>query len=107
MSFTSRYILPDPVAEPGLIESMLKELEGKYEFAEPDQTAEKDIRRIHTQFHIEPIKRENLIHEIACLATGGIIKAAQVAVESKPSFGLIKNTVSSCKQGSLLGILLL
>ena len=61
MSFTSRYILPDPAAESGLIEFILKELEGKYEFAEPDQAAEKDIRRVQTQFHFEPIKRESLI----------------------------------------------
>jgi len=80
----------DPAASPGRIESILKELQGKYEFIRPEPATESDLRRVHTQFHIESIKKDRRLHEIACLAAGGAIEAAQIAVEGEVSFGLIR-----------------
>ena len=80
----------DPAASPGRIEAILRELEGEYEFVEPGLALEGDLRKVHTQFHIESIKRDHRLYEVACLAAGGAIKAAQIAMEGEASFGLIR-----------------
>lgn len=80
----------DPAASAGRIEAILRELEGKYDFVEPGLALEDDLRKVHTQSHIESIKRNPHLYEIACLAAGGAIKAAQIATEGEPSFGLIR-----------------
>ncbi|MBM3142951.1 MAG: histone deacetylase family protein [Chloroflexi bacterium] len=80
----------DPAASPGRIEAILKELEGEYDFVKPQAASEGDLRRVHTQNHIESIKRDKHLYDIACLAAGGAIKAAQIAMEGEPSLGLIR-----------------
>jgi len=80
----------DPAASPGRMEAILKDLQGYYDFVEPQTASEDDLRRVHTQYHIESIKRDKHLYEIACLAAGGAIKAAQIAMEGDPSFGLIR-----------------
>jgi len=80
----------DPAASPGRIEAVLKELEGKYDFVEPQAASENDLRRVHTDNHIQSIKRDKHLYEVACLAAGGAIKAAQIAMEGEASFGLIR-----------------
>ena len=80
----------DPAAEPGRIEAILRELEGKYEFTEPEPATEEDLRRVHTQTHIESIKGKPHLYEIACLSAGGAIKSAQLAMGGEVSFGLIR-----------------
>lgn len=80
----------DPAAAPGRIEAILKELEGKYGFVEPQAVSEDDLQRVHSQYHIESIRRDRHLYDIACLAAGGAIMAAQMAMEGKASFGLIR-----------------
>ena len=80
----------DPAASPGRIEAILKELEGEYDFVEPRAASEDDLQLVHTQYHIESIKRDKHLYEVACLAAGGAIEAAQIAVEGEASFGLIR-----------------
>ena len=80
----------DPAASPGRIEAILKEVEGRYDFIQPQAASEDDLRRVHTQGHIESIKRDKHVYDIACLAAGGAIKAARIAVEGEASFGLIR-----------------
>jgi len=80
----------DPAASPGRIEPILKELEGKYDFVEPQAASEDDLRRVHAANHIESIQRDKHLYELACLAAGGAIKAAQIAIDGESSFGLIR-----------------
>lgn len=80
----------DPAASPGRIETILKELQGKYDFIQPQAASEDDLKRVHSQYHIESIKRDKHLYEIACLAAGGAIKAAEIAMEGEASFGLIR-----------------
>jgi len=84
----------DPAAGAGRIEAILKELKGKYDFLEPKPASENDLKRVHTQSHIDLIKRnpnryENP-YEIACLAAGGAILAAELGMKGESSFGLIR-----------------
>lgn len=80
----------DPAASPGRIETILKELEGRYDFVEPQAASQDDLTRVHIRAHLESIKRDKHIYEIARLAAGGAIKAAQTAMDGEASFGLIR-----------------
>jgi len=91
--FHPRYIevyTSDPAAASGRIEPILKELEGRYDFVEPQTALEDDLKRVHTQSHIESIKRDRHVYDVACLAAGGAIRAARIAMDGEASFGLIR-----------------
>ncbi|MCX5896209.1 MAG: histone deacetylase family protein [Proteobacteria bacterium] len=80
----------DPASESGRIEAILKELEGAYQFLKPQPATEDDIKRVHGSSHIHSIKRDPFLYEIACLAAGGAIMAAEMAMKDEPAFGLIR-----------------
>ncbi len=80
----------DPAASPGRIEAILEELGREYDFVEPQAASEDDLLLVHTQYHIASIKRDKQLYEVACLAAGGAIEAARIAVEGEASFGLIR-----------------
>ena len=80
----------DPAAKQGRMEAILSEIEGRYEFLAPEPASEEDLRRVHTKAHIDSIKRNPKLYEIACLAAGGAIKAAKLALEGQASFALIR-----------------
>lgn len=78
----------DPASEAGRIENILEALKG-YEFVQPEPAAEEDLLLVHTQSLIDSVKRDELVFEVASLAAGGAIKAAQIAL-NEPAFGLIR-----------------
>jgi acetoin utilization deacetylase AcuC-like enzyme len=88
-SYTEVYS-SDPASKAGRIEAILKEIEGKYKFLEPQPATEIDIKRVHSTHHITSIKKDPLLYEISCLAAGGAIMAAEVAMGGEPAFGLIR-----------------
>jgi len=59
----------DPAASPGRIECILEELKNSYEFVEPEPASEEDLKLIHTEAHINYVKRIG-VYEIAVLALG-------------------------------------
>ena len=79
----------DPAAAPGRIEAILEELK-EFEFVEPTPATDDDIVLVHTQNHINYIKRMPQVYEIALLAVGGAIKASQIALTGEPAFALIR-----------------
>lgn len=79
----------DPAASPGRLDSILGELR-HLQFIDPEPAAEEDLLRVHTRQHIESIKRNRHLFEIACLAAGGAIKAAEIAMTGEPAFALIR-----------------
>jgi acetoin utilization deacetylase AcuC-like enzyme len=80
----------DPASKSGRIESIYNELrEHDYEFIAPEPASEKDLLRVHTPDLISRVKREETF-EISALAAGGALKAAALALEGKPIFGLIR-----------------
>jgi acetoin utilization deacetylase AcuC-like enzyme len=80
----------DPAAAQGRMEPMVKALEGKYDFIEPEPASERDLERVHGRAHIQHVKGDPLVHEIGCLAAGGAILAAELAFDGQPAFGLIR-----------------
>lgn len=80
----------DPAAARGRMEAISRELKGEFEFIEPEPASEEDLERVHGRSHIQYVKREPLIYEIALLASGGALLSAKLAVEGNPTFGLIR-----------------
>jgi len=80
----------DPAAKEGRMEAILQEIRDLYDFLEPKPAKEEDLRRVHTQGHIDSIKRNPLLYEIACLSAGGAILAAELAMKGEVSFALIR-----------------
>ena len=80
----------DPAAMPGRIESIYDELCGHFEFVLPEPADEEELRLVHGNGHIDWVKRHRLVYEVAVLAVGGALKAAELAVEGEPAFGLIR-----------------
>jgi acetoin utilization deacetylase AcuC-like enzyme len=63
--------------------------EAGYEFVEPSPATQEDIRTVHGLQHIELVQ-SNGLYDIAALATGGAIAAAQLALSSEPVFALVR-----------------
>lgn len=80
----------DPAAAYGRMECIVRELQGRYTFVEPGPASEDDLKLVHTVRHIEEIKRDELIYEIALLAAGGSILASELAMGGEAAFGLIR-----------------
>ncbi len=97
----------DWAAEAGRIQAILQELQGFYEFVQPEPAKEEDMRAVHTQSLIgrtfldpgevlahgaaggtSPFTGE--LYKIAPLAAGGAILAAELAVEGEVTFALIR-----------------
>ncbi|MEN6469629.1 MAG: histone deacetylase family protein, partial [Smithella sp.] len=78
----------DPASNPGRIESIEFALAGRVDYIEPQQALEEDISAVHTPRHIAEIRREG-VYEIAALAAGGAIKAAEIGL-SEPCFAVIR-----------------
>lgn len=80
----------DPAAKAGRIETIYDVIAPHFEFVEPEPATEKDILRAHTPRHIDSIKANGRLYEVAALAAGGAIKAAELAYDGAPAFGLIR-----------------
>jgi len=93
----------DPASAPGRIESIHQELHGRFEFVEPTPASEEDVMLVHSQDHIDSVKANSLIYEIALLAVGGAIKAAETAWQGEPTFGLIRPPGHHASRGSSWG----
>ena len=82
----------DPAAAPGRLEGIVRMLKKnlEYEFIIPEPATEIDILRAHTRRHLDSIKREPLLFELASLAAGGAILAAEEAYNGEPTFAVIR-----------------
>ncbi len=80
----------NPAALPGRIEAILQELQGLFDFSEPESATEADLRLVHSRWHVDSVKRDSRLYEVAILAVGGAIEAAELAVTGEPAFALIR-----------------
>ena len=80
----------DPAAKAGRIESILSKVSPHFELVTPEPASIDDIKLVHTNWHIADIQRMRETYEVALLAAGGAIKAAELAINGEPAFGLIR-----------------
>jgi acetoin utilization deacetylase AcuC-like enzyme len=82
----------DPAASSGRIESIMNILENKkdFEFIVPNPATKEDILRAHGERHYRYIENNSLLYELAALAAGGAILAAEEASKGNPTFAVIR-----------------
>jgi acetoin utilization deacetylase AcuC-like enzyme len=89
--YMSDYAL-DPAAAPGRLESIMNLIKNDkdYEIIAPKYASQADIMRVHTAIHFHKIKKRPLLFELASLAAGGAILAAEEAFKGIPTFAVIR-----------------
>lgn len=82
----------DPAASSGRIESIMNILENNkdFEFIVPNPATKEDILRAHGERHYRYIESDSLLYELAALAAGGAILAAEEASKGNPTFAVIR-----------------
>jgi acetoin utilization deacetylase AcuC-like enzyme len=82
----------DPAASAGRLEGIMELITSKNEFEiiVPQSAKEEDILRAHTNRHLQYIKNDKLLFELASLAAGGAILAAEEAYKGNPTFAVIR-----------------
>ena len=82
----------DPAASTGRLEGIMDNLiqNQQYEIITPEPASEEDILRAHTKRHLQNIKNNKLLYELAALAAGGAILAAQEGYNGNPTFAVIR-----------------
>jgi acetoin utilization deacetylase AcuC-like enzyme len=82
----------DPAAAPGRMEPIIQELKKypHYQFVIPEPAELKDILRAHSTRQVENIKHDPVVYQMALLAAGGAIKAAELAYAGEPAFACIR-----------------
>lgn len=78
----------DPAAAPGRMEAIADVIRDRVSFIEAEPASEEDIAACHTKQHIEHVRRSG-IYDIAALAAGGAIQAAEIGM-TESCFGLIR-----------------
>ena len=89
--FNSSYAM-DPAAAQGRLEGIIEILKNNinFEFIEPKPASKEDILRAHSERHYNYIHRDTLLYELASLAAGGAILAAEEAYQGNPTFAVIR-----------------
>jgi acetoin utilization deacetylase AcuC-like enzyme len=83
----------DPAAAPGRLEGIMETVRrdpGFYQIIRPEAATEDDLFRAHDGAHVLQIKRNRILYQMAALAAGGAILAAQQAWEGHPAFAVIR-----------------
>ncbi len=91
----------DPAAAPGRMEAIVKAISDRVEFVKTQPARQADIAAVHTESHVALVEREGL-YEIAALAAGGAIQAAQIGM-NEPCFALIRPPGHHASAGSAWG----
>jgi len=80
----------DPAAASGRTEAIIKALEGVFPLVEPEPAVDADLEMVHSGTHVERVKTEPGVYDMARLAAGGAIESAICACEGEPSFAVIR-----------------
>ena len=80
----------DPAARAGRMESIIREVSPHFDVVTAGPATASDVGLVHSDKHIKYIQGMALTYEIALLAAGGAIKAAELAAGGEPAFALIR-----------------
>jgi acetoin utilization deacetylase AcuC-like enzyme len=98
--FTQAYC-SDPAAAPGRIEAIVEALRNRVTFVGAVPASADDIAAVHSECHIDTVKRAG-VYPIAALAAGGAIQAAEMGL-AEPCFALIRPPGHHASAGSAWG----
>ncbi|OHD62768.1 MAG: hypothetical protein A2176_14820 [Spirochaetes bacterium RBG_13_51_14] len=83
----------DPAAAPGRLDGIMdiiSRTKNRCEVIRPEPASEEDILRAHGSAHYQRIRSDPLLYELASLAAGGAILAAEHAYRGDPAFAVIR-----------------
>ncbi len=80
----------DPAAKAGRMESIVAVVSPHFELVTATSATVDDLKLVHSDRHIRYVGCSPLTYEIALLAVGGAIQAADLAVHHQPAFALIR-----------------
>jgi acetoin utilization deacetylase AcuC-like enzyme len=80
----------DPASAEGRLDLAYKILKDNFELVTPQPAQDEDLLLVHGQAHVEHIKQDAHLYEVASLAVGGAIRSAEIALGGEPAFGLIR-----------------
>lgn len=82
----------DPAASPGRLEGIIDLLSSdkEFEFITPKPASKDAILKAHNERHYNYVKRDALLFELASLAAGGAILAAEEGYKANPTFAVIR-----------------
>ena len=72
------------------MEVMFNAVSGRFDILEPEPADMADILLVHTPNHVKNIEVREQVLDIALLAAGGAVRAAELAIEGEPAFALIR-----------------
>ncbi len=80
----------DPAADKARFDGIADFFNVHPDFIEAIPASEADVLLAHSKSHVEHVRRDSYLFEMASLAAGGAIQAAEVALEQQPAFGVIR-----------------
>ncbi len=80
----------DPAAEAGRLEPSLALLKDTFPLVEPESAREEDILLVHTQGHLEGVRRDTVVFRMALLAAGATMEAARLSLSGEAAFALCR-----------------
>jgi acetoin utilization deacetylase AcuC-like enzyme len=80
----------DPASAEGRLDHAYNVLREHFDFVKPQPAQESDLLLVHGQTHVEGVKQDTHLYEVACLAVGGAIRASETALAGEPVFALIR-----------------
>lgn len=78
----------DPAASKGRLEAIMTAIDGRYPVVPARPATEEEIALAHVESHIAAVQHKGL-HEIAALAAGGSIQAAEIGL-TESAFALVR-----------------
>jgi acetoin utilization deacetylase AcuC-like enzyme len=78
----------DPAAAPGRMEAVVEVMGSEVDFVAAEPASRTEIAAIHSESHVEHVKRAG-VYDVAALAAGAAIQAADLGL-AEPCFGLIR-----------------
>nr|MDO8118174.1 histone deacetylase family protein [Candidatus Sigynarchaeota archaeon] len=80
----------DPAADKARFDRITEYFNAHPDFIEASPAPEADILLAHSESHVEHVKRDGYLFNMACLAAGGAIQVANLAMNHSPAFGVIR-----------------
>lgn len=90
--FNARYT-SDPAAAEGRLDGIMEIVRNdpeSYQVMSPVPALEADILRAHGRQHYEQVKQQPLLYDMAALAAGGAVMAAETAHAGEPAFAVVR-----------------
>ncbi|ABW68380.1 acetylpolyamine aminohydrolase [Desulfosudis oleivorans] len=78
----------DPAAAKGRMEAVVKVIDPFAGFVTAEMADHNDVAAVHTEAHIDEVRRQRL-YPVAMLAAGGAVQAAQIGL-AEPCFALVR-----------------